>query len=178
MRIWTVIITCQRTVFSVLHSLIVEIKTKKWKAIKNEKSSFLKRKPFIQQKFRAEMGLLVDKPKAGGFGNSNDDNIAGRFFQNVDLSSKITGIDKDILHRCAAILQAKISEFEIDAEKLEEYVVETGRKLLKKYPWYCLPSSAHKILIHDAEVIKHGLVPIGELSEIEAEAKNKDIKQF
>ena len=38
---------------------------------------------------------MVDKPKAGGFGNSNDGNTGRRFFQNVDLSSKIIEIDKD-----------------------------------------------------------------------------------
>ena len=32
----------------------------------------------------------------------------------------------------------------------------------------------HKILIHRAEVIKHALVPIGELSKEAAEAKNKE----
>ena len=40
------------------------------------------------------MGLFVDSPKASCFGNANDGNTAPKFFQNVDLLSKITGFDK------------------------------------------------------------------------------------
>lgn len=82
------------------------------------------------------------------------------------------------MQRCATVLQVINSRFEIDAEKFEEYAVETARKLVEEYPWYYLPPSVHKILIHGAEVIKHALASIGELSEEAAEAKNKDIKQF
>ena len=39
-------------------------------------------------------------------------------------------------------------------------------------------ASVHKNLIHGAEVSKHVVVSIGELSEEAAEAKNKHIKQF
>ena len=42
------------------------------------------------------MELLVDRPKAGGFGNSNDGNTVQRFFQIVDLSLKITGVNKKV----------------------------------------------------------------------------------
>ena len=42
--------------------------------------------------------------------------------------------------------------------------------LLRWHPWYYLPPSVHKILIHAS-------LPIGELSEKTAEAKNKAKKQ-
>ena len=105
------------------------------------------RKEFIQKLFRAEMGLSGDRPKTGGFGNSKDGNIVLRFFQNVDLSSKITGIDKDIMQRCVTILQAINSAFKIDAE---EYTVETARKLVEEHLWYYRPPSVHKIQIQEA----------------------------
>ena len=73
---------------------------------------------------------MVDRPKACGFGNSNDSNPAWRFVQNFDLSSKITRSDKEILQRCATILQAKNSGFKIDAEKFKIYAVEIARKLV------------------------------------------------
>ena len=41
------------------------------------------------------MGLIVDKPKPG-YGSTNDGNTARRFFQNPDLSAKITGINKQL----------------------------------------------------------------------------------
>ena len=56
----------------------------------------------------------------------------------------------------------------LKAEKFEEYAVETARKLVEVYPWYYLPPTVHKILIHRAEVIKHSLVAIDE-------AKNKTV---
>ena len=50
--------------------------------------------------------------------------------------------------------------------------------LRSMYPFYYFPRSVYKILIPGADVIKHALVPIGELSEEAAETKNKDIKLF
>ena len=80
------------------------------------------------------MGLLVDRPKVNGFGNSNDSNTARRFLQNVELTSNITELDKEILQRCATIFQAINSGFDIiDAEKFVEYAVETARKLVEEY---------------------------------------------
>jgi hypothetical protein len=38
------------------------------------------RKHFIKEKFRKEMGLLVDVPKPGGSGTTNNGNTARRFF--------------------------------------------------------------------------------------------------
>ena len=84
----------------------------------------------------------------------------------------------DILQRCATILQAINSGFEIEGEKFEEYDLETARKLVGEYRWYYLPPSVQKILIQWAKVIRHALVPIGELSEEAADANNKDIKQI
>lgn len=50
--------------------------------------------------------------------------------------------------------------------------------LISTYPWYNLPSSVHKVLIHGSEVVDHSLVSIGELSEEAAESCNKLFKQF
>jgi len=50
--------------------------------------------------------------------------------------------------------------------------------LISLYPWYHLPPSKHKILVHAPDVINYVLVPIGELSEEAAESNDKDIKIF
>lgn len=42
------------------------------------------------------MGLIVDKPKPV-YGSTNDGNTARRFFQNPELSAKITGIVKELI---------------------------------------------------------------------------------
>lgn len=124
------------------------------------------------------MGLIVDKPKAGGSGTSNDGNTARKFFDNPGTSSDVTGIDKNLLERCATILQALGSGYNINAAKFGQFAIETARQIIQTYPWYYLPASVHKVLVHGSAVIEHALLSIGELSEEAAEARNKDIKMF
>lgn len=50
--------------------------------------------------------------------------------------------------------------------------------LINLHPWYYLPPSLHKVLVHAPDVINYAVLPIGELSEEAAESKNKDIKMF
>lgn len=50
--------------------------------------------------------------------------------------------------------------------------------LVQEYPWFRMPATVHKILIHGAKVISSFLVPIGQLSEEAQESKNKDVKRF
>lgn len=144
----------------------------------DDKNKFIERKREIQRKFRSEMGLIVDKPKSGGSGTSNDGNTARRFFNNPSLVSSITGIDKELVTRCATLLQAMSSGYKIDADKFKIFALDTAKALVEKYPWYYLPPSVHKILVHGSEVIKNSIVSIGELSEEAAEAKNKDVKRY
>lgn len=42
------------------------------------------RKEEVQRHFKTEMGLIVDNPKQGGSGSSNDGNTARRFFRTLD----------------------------------------------------------------------------------------------
>jgi len=70
------------------------------------------------------------------------------------------------------------SGYKINAAKFGEYALDTARKLISLYPWYYLPPSIHKILVHAPDVINYALVSIGELSEEAAESKDKDIKMF
>lgn len=57
-----------------------------------------------QDRFKKEMGLLIDKPKPG-FGNTNDGNTSRRVFENPALSASITGVDIEIIRRLNIILQ-------------------------------------------------------------------------
>lgn len=70
------------------------------------------------------------------------------------------------------------SGYNINPSKFGDYALETAKLLIRKYPWYYLPASVHKVLLHDPEIIQNCLVSIGELSEEAAETKNKDIKLF
>jgi len=126
------------------------------------------RKQFIQNEFRAKMGLIVDKPKTGGSGK-NDGNTTR------NISADITGIDKDLIIRASTVLQALSSGYMINPAKFGEYAFENAKQLINKYPWFYLPPSVHKVLLHAPDIIKRSLLSIGELSEEETEARIKDI---
>lgn len=93
-------------------------------------------------------------------------------------SAEITGIKKDLLDRCWTVLQCINSGYNIDETKFKDFALETARQLVAEYPWYYMPASVHKVLIHGADIINHGLLSIGELSEEAAEASNKYYKAF
>lgn len=152
---------------------------KKWHMrTEEEKKSFSERKKYIQMQFREKLGLIVDQPRSGGSGTSNDGNTARRFFSNSEISADIIGIDKTIIDRCRIILITLASGHKINTSKFHSFSVETARQIVAAFPWYNLSATVHKILIHGASVIDYALLPIGDLSEEAAEAKNKDIKNF
>jgi len=124
------------------------------------------------------MGIIVHTPRSGGSSTSKNGNTARAFFKNPKLVAEITGIDEDIIIRCSILLQCFASGYKINAAKFGEHPLDTARKLISLYPWYYLPPSVHKILVHAPDVINYALVLIGELSEEAAESKNKDTKMF
>lgn len=159
--------------------LSYRIDLRKWQVRSDDDKKLLAdRKLNIQNQFRERLGLIVDKPRSGGSGTSNDGNTARKFFLNSAISAEITGLSKALLERCSIILQALSSGYNINVKSFSNYSLETARLLVQEYPWYNLPASVHKVLIHGSDVIKYGLVSIGELSEEAAESNNKYLKAF
>lgn len=151
---------------------------KKWQARSSqEKASVKQRSDEIKQRFKHEMGLIVDKPKPG-FGSTNDGNTARRFFGNPELSARITGLDVTIIKNFDVLLRTLCSGFEINLVEFNKLCLETRRLYLSLYSWYYMPATVHKLLIHSTEVVKTAIVPIGQLSEEAQEARNKDCRRF
>lgn len=98
-----------------------------------------------------------------GTGNTNDDNTARRFFKNPEKSAEITGIDFTLLKRFGNILSVIASGREINPITFDEYALATATLFVHLYPWYYMPASVHKILIHGADVIKFAIWPIGNI---------------
>lgn len=156
-----------------------KLDVKKWQSRSaNDNMLVAAKKKHVQAEFREKLGLIVDKPKSGGSGTSNDGNTARRFFSNSEISAKIIGIKKELIDRCWTILQCLNSGYNINKTKFNDFALETARQLVAEYPWYYMPASVHKTLIHGAHVIEHALLSIGELSEEAAEATNKYIKSY
>lgn len=160
--------------FECLIHISYRLEIKKWQA---DKKSIESRKKTIQKGFRERLGLLIDQPKQG-YGSTNDGNTARRFFQNSDVSASLTGIDEDLIKRFHVILQIISCGFEINVDEFEKYAVETARRYVLLYPWYYMPTTVHKLLIHGPKIIGVSMLPIGQMSEEAQESCNKYIKSF
>lgn len=154
------------------------LEIRKWQARGNDPDLMKIRKQCIQKQFRIKMGLIVDKPRSGGSGTSNDENSARRFFENWETSAEITGLSANLIYRCKIILETLSCGLEVNCSRFEEYCLETAKQLVRVYPWYYLPTAVHKVLIHGSTIISSFLVPIGQLSEEAQESRNKDIKRY
>lgn len=165
-------------IFENLVHLSYKLNIKKWQARSaDDKKHVEEQKKRIQQEFKTRLGLVVDKPRQS-YGNSNDGNTARRFFENSEISSEITGIDKNIIDRCHIILQAISCGHPINIEKFQAYTLETAELYVNLYKWYPMSTTMHKILMHSSTVIKSCILPIGMLSEEAQEARNKDIRKY
>lgn len=131
----------------------------------------------IQKEFKEKTGLNIDQPKPG-FGNTNDGNTARRFFKNAQLSAEITKIDLELIKKFHTILIVVSCSQEINIERFRNFANNTARYFVEKYPWYYMPTTLHKFLIHGPDVIASALLPIGQLSEEAQEARNKDFKCY
>jgi hypothetical protein len=130
-----------------------------------------KRKLEIQEEFRTKMGLLVDVPNPG-CGNTNDGNTSRRFFADPELAGSITGIDVNLIYRFKVILEVISSGHRINTEKYSKYATDTAEMYVRLYPWHPMIPTMHNILMHGAIVIENTQLPIGQLSEEAAEARN------
>lgn len=121
--------------------------------------------------------MLVDVPK-GGYGNTNDGNTSRRFFGDVNVATAITGIDIEVILRFKIILEVISSGFDINVEKFGTYIMVTVKRYVELYAWQPMSPTVHKILTHAPSIISHALLPIGQLSEEAAEARNKHFRQY
>ncbi|GBP90817.1 hypothetical protein EVAR_66000_1 [Eumeta japonica] len=156
--------------FENLLHLSYKLPLRKWQLrSQSDKDAVKEKKKEIQQKFRNEMGLIVDVP--GKSGNSNDENTSRRFFADYELSASVTGIDVNLVFRFKIILEAISSKYKINIETFKEYASETEKLYVQLYQWHPMSPNIHKILRHGAEVISSTLLPIGQLSEEAVEAR-------
>lgn len=163
--------------FECLLHISYRIDLKIWRIPQNLKGAFNDRKQKIIKMFREETGLLIDIPKVG-FGNTNDGNTARKFFADPILSSKLTGIDQNLIYRCNVILRTLNCNYQINSSRFGQYAYETAQMYVNLYEWYPMPPTVHKILMHSKEVIDHFLLPIGQLGEDAQEARHKEIRYY
>ena len=70
----------------------------KWQArTEDENNSVKLRKVEVRAEFQKRMGLVIDQPRVGGAGISNNGNTARRFFQQYDVSANIMNLDAGLM---------------------------------------------------------------------------------
>ena len=164
--------------FECLLHISYRLHFKKWQVRDPDKETLLVRKQKIIKRFKKELGLRVDQPNAGGSGNSNNVNTARRFFASPEMSSEITGIILDLIKRFAIILHTISTSYEINIAKFGKFAFDTARLYIKLYPWYFMPATVHKLLIHGEKIIEHAILPIGQLAEDALEARHRDLRRY
>lgn len=159
----------------VLH-IAYKLGIKKWQA-RGDSDKALQKETKIKviDDVRSEMHLLVDIPKPGR-GSTNDGNTARKFFKHPSLASNVTGVDENFIKRLGVILRTMSSGYAINVEAFRTYTFDTAKLYVQLYPWYYMPSSVHKILIHGADIIQNAVLPIGMMSEEALESRNKDFR--
>lgn len=160
----------------ILH-ISYRISIKKWQIRGEDKPEVEARKSEIQLQLRKHMGLLVDIPMAGS-GYTNNGNTARRFFSEPDLAARITGVCETLIYKFSVILRVLASGYEVNTDAFRSYALETAEIFVDRYPWYNMPSSVHRILIHGADIISHVALPIGMMSEEALKARNKEFRDL
>ncbi|KAI8122473.1 hypothetical protein CVS40_6740 [Lucilia cuprina] len=120
------------------------------------------------------MDILVDIPMTGS-GNTNTGNTARIFFKQPIMASRVTGVHLELIKRLGLILRTMACGYTVNTEAFRIYALENAKIFVAEYPWFYMPPSIHKILLHGADIIKNVSLPIGIMSE---EARNKDFRSY
>ena len=131
----------------------------------------------IQTEFKDRVGIIVDVVKQG-VGTTNNGNTSRRFFANPSITAEITQVDETLIKRLAVVLEVICRNFAIDADKFNTFSQETARLAISLYPWYYMPATVHKILMHGKAIIECAVLPVRSLSEEAQESRNKDCRYY
>ena len=90
--------------------------------------------------------------------------------------SRIHQVDERLIKRLSVLLFALNSNHYINPAKYNQYAEDTALHHVELYPWFLMPISVHKMLMHGAAVIDALIIPIGQASEEGIEARHKEIR--
>ena len=163
-----------RCLDAILH-LGYKLGTGRWRMNKalGDESVIQTKKRQIQKELKEKLGLVVDMPKPGGAGNTNDGNTARRLFQNYAVFAQATGVSEDLIYHFYILLCLINCRHQIDVPKFAAYCTETAMLWVEKYPWYKMPVSIHVLLVHGVSYLKMIDMPISDLTEQCIETGNK-----
>jgi len=136
-----------------MYYIFLNLNFKKGSARGSDKDVKKGRKSLIQQSLKSRVSLTVDVVKQGS-GTTNTGNVARCFFAKSKAVSQIIGVDEELLTRMHVILQIISCTQEVDLDAFEKYCLVTAKKCVELYPWYRMPPSVHKVLIHGCDIMR------------------------
>ena len=89
-----------------------------------------------------------------------------------------TGIDKRLIERLHNILIVVSCGHNVNYDNFLHYCGDTAKFYVELYPWYYMPPSVHKLLIHGPVLTKNSVSPIGQFSEEVLESSHKILKFY
>ena len=87
-------------------------------------------------------------------------------------------MDINVINRFKVILQVQSCGIANNADRFAEYCMEIAKLFVQLYPWFCMPTTVHKVLMHGAQIIESAVLPIGLFSEDAQKSRNKDSKKL
>ena len=76
------------------------------------------------------------------------------------------------------LMNMKLEKSKKVSRKFTEHAEKTAELYAQLYPWRAIPPPMHSILIHGSHYIRAIYIPIGQLSEEAAKARNKHFLLF
>ncbi|XP_003740985.1 uncharacterized protein LOC100903259 [Galendromus occidentalis] len=153
------------------------LELERWRCKMDDKKKRDERLQAIREEFRAALGLIISVVRPGG-GTSNDGNTARKFFRIHAETARITGLNPELVFRLHIILEAINSRRPLNSTAFRDYCSKTADLFVSHYPWYYMPVTVHKVLIHGADIVEKSTQPVGSLSEEAQEASNKLFKNL
>jgi hypothetical protein len=70
------------------------------------------------------------------------------------LLAQTLELDENLVENLAVNLKALNSKEDLDSEKIGIYAFKTFERFIKKYQWFKMPCTLHKILANGSDIIK------------------------
>ena len=136
----------------------------------------------ITEEFKKEIGIRISEPEPKKGGNSNTGNVAQRFFEEAEKTSKILKVPVELITSTKYLIDAissttsfpDITNFEIKAKQVWKlYYSELGDHRNMSPTFHRLVSHGPVFL----RAARRAGVPLGSFSEAAVEHKNSDNKK-